>query len=194
MGITEIAYKSGTSKVEHDYFGIYEKILSSECKSLLEIGIDQGGSAKMWREFMPHADIWFLDLFNEFNASMEWCKSIGITPIQGSQSDMDVLKQVTRKFDVIIDDGSHNAYDQLVSLEYLFNNCLNDDGIYIIEDCQCNKEPFYWGNGVTCFKDTPLWIFKNWVDTGDFKSRFIHELNFSKVQIETDEKLIIIYK
>ena len=50
------------------------------------------------------------------------------------------LVKLTKKCDVILDDGSHVPEHQLLSFNYLFENCLNDGGVYIIEDIETS----YW--------------------------------------------------
>lgn len=158
MTLTELAKKHGATKAEHNYMPLYERIINPNASALLEIGIDQGGSALMWREYMPNADIWFLDLFSPQNKQPEWCIENNIIPIKGSQSDVDLLFTIEKSFDYIIDDGSHNAYDQWISLKHLWDNVAHG-GYYIIEDCQCNFEKFYWNEMIKDFSHTPAYVF-----------------------------------
>ncbi len=50
-------------------------------------------------------------------------------------------------FDIILDDGSHKTYHQLVSFTSLFLDALKDGGCYMVEDTRTN----YWTSHV----DTP---------------------------------------
>ena len=63
----------------------------------------------------------------------------------GSQTDSYFLGKVLddvggKKFDVIIDDGSHIPWHQIFTLETMFDTFLKDGGVYIIED----METSYW--------------------------------------------------
>src|SRR5215469_6200011 len=46
----------------HNYTPFYSKLFSTSIHHLLEIGIDQGNSLKMWEEFFPDADIYGVDV------------------------------------------------------------------------------------------------------------------------------------
>jgi hypothetical protein len=65
----------------------------------------------------------------------------------GDQGDVDVLEGVVEGvggknvLDIIIDDGSHDPSDQMVSFEYLFPR-LKEGGLYIFEDIETS----YWNN------------------------------------------------
>jgi len=50
-------------------------------------------------------------------------------------------------FDIILDDGNHKTYHQLVSFTSLFLDALKDGGCYMVEDTHTN----YWTSHV----DTP---------------------------------------
>jgi hypothetical protein len=63
----------------------------------------------------------------------------------GDQSDHDFLNTIKKslngkKFNIIIDDGSHVPWHQLFTFEILFETLLEEDGIYIIEDIETS----YW--------------------------------------------------
>jgi hypothetical protein len=62
---------------------------------------------------------------------------------QGDQSNLEILKHVCQtigKCKLIIDDGSHVPEHQLKTFYHLFENLLEDGGVYVIEDVECN----YW--------------------------------------------------
>ena len=48
----------------------------------------------------------------------------------------------TRRVDIIIDDGSHIVYDQVISFKSLFNK-LNPGGIYVIEDLHTSYSKYF---------------------------------------------------
>lgn len=125
----------GTDKLQHGYIPFYEDTLPKMPKKILEIGVKEGASIRMWKHYFPNAEIHGLDLFEEFPMpnipGVKWHK--------GNQCDWRVLEELRKeKFDVIIDDGSHNSRDQMMTFFGLFNG-----GHYYIEDLQCCLEEFY---------------------------------------------------
>ena len=104
-------------------------------KRVLEIGVQNGGSLKIWHDFFPDADIIGVD-------TLESCKDHAgdrISIVIGSQSDVKFLETLGT-FDIIIDDGGHYMTQQQVSMNTLLANQLSPGGLYIIEDLHTS----YW--------------------------------------------------
>jgi hypothetical protein len=134
--LNEIATELGTDKASfgHNYVEKYEKFLSEyrdrEFK-LLEIGVDKGYSAKMWKEYFPKAEIYAMDIVDSTHLSED-----RVSILVGSQNDTGFLESVNSKygpFDVIIDDGSHMNEDMAISFLALFP-LLKPGGLYVVED------------------------------------------------------------
>ena len=126
MNLNEIGQKYWTDKVEHTFLPFYEKYIENkDIKSVLEIGIYQGASIKMWREYFPNAEITWIDLFPK--DSIEWC-----TVLRWDASNKDFLDTLWT-FDLIIDDWSHLMSHQKKTFEILWEH-LNEWGFYIVED------------------------------------------------------------
>lgn len=129
-----IARKHGTDKVEHQYCRHYERMIGYMRYlpiTLIEIGVGNGASLRMWREWMPKAQIYGLDTSN-YEATGE----DRIHVIQGDQKnnfDLEMLAQQSGPSHVVVDDGSHNADDQKVTFTNLWPKLVNQ-GWYIIED------------------------------------------------------------
>ena len=120
----------------YDYFLVP---LKNDSFNFLEIGVDKGRSLKMWNEFYTNAKIYGLDI----NESYQHEKG---EVFKGDQSDINVLIKLTKdigKCMVILDDGSHVPEHQLLGFNYLFENCLEFGGTYIIEDIETS----YWRKG-----------------------------------------------
>ena len=197
----DLASKHGTDKLEHQYIKVYSEELELKNPiSLLEIGIAKGASALMWNEYFgSDADLYFLDLFKDADhVSPRWCRSLGFIPIEGSQADINVLAGIKKEFDYIIDDGSHLSAHMIISWKHLFVNNLQSGGKYFIEDVHTCTGEFWWGEGVEKFEDTPLWMFKNFIETGEISNKFFNEgeMEVYKSLIEDvkifDDKLIMI--
>jgi len=144
MTLDQLAEKHGTDKgtravksglVPKAYTLAYAKHLARLCGwncRLLEIGIATGASLRMWKEWLPEADIIGVD------ENLAAVRSVGpeARAYHGSQADITFLDLVGREagpFDAIIDDGSHQSDDQRASLAALWP-WLSPGGVYAIED------------------------------------------------------------
>ena len=124
-----------------NYFDEYDFMLRDYLDreiSLLEIGVQNGGSLAMWKKYFPKAHITGIDI----NPDCARFRENGVNICIGSQSDADFLKTVNDEygpFDIMIDDGGHTMNQQLTSFNTLFP-LLKDGGIYSIEDLHTS----YW--------------------------------------------------
>lgn len=177
--IKNLAAAFGTDKVgHHEYAAAYAQCLPDKCRSMLEIGVAKGASAGMWDSFYGHEelDLYLLDLYlDPDHVSPRWVRNRGWTPIVGDQSDMGTLSAIRAQFDVIIDDGSHRADHMLISFKHLFMNNLKGGGLYVIEDLNCNKYPFYYGGAVINYSDTPLYMLKDFINYGEIVNPYFNE-------------------
>lgn len=132
--------KHKTDKIyHHGYYRFYEDVLNKYRKkniNFLEIGMDTGESLNLWRDYFPKANIYGLEINQEY-------KNDKIYVMKGNQNKINDLKklvEITKECEVILDDGSHVPSHQLKSFNYLFENCLKKGGVYIIEDIETS----YW--------------------------------------------------
>ena len=141
MKITELCelankYKTDKGPIKHNYTEKYFEFfhnIREQPINLLEIGVAFGASIRMWLEFFPNAKIYGIDKEKMF-VNLDDPR---FTFIQGNQhvdTVYDELFKHCTEFDIIIDDGSHKAEDELYSFDKLFINHLKLDGIYVIED------------------------------------------------------------
>ena len=124
------------------YFDIYERHFNrfkQQQVSLLEIGVFQGGSLNMWRDYFgKDAKIYAIDI----NPECKQFEGPNTKIFIGSQEDPDFLgyvKSQIPKLDIVIDDGGHTMKQQIVSFENLYNY-VDENGIYIVEDLHTS----YW--------------------------------------------------
>lgn len=133
--LSELAYMYGTDKLHHGYMPFYETNLPKNPKKILEIGVKSGSSIRMWQKYFPDSEIHGLDLFMESPVP----DIPGVKFWQGNQIDWRILEQLRNEnFDVIIDDGSHNSRDQMITFFGLYNGSH-----YFIEDLHCCDNDFY---------------------------------------------------
>jgi len=145
VNLFEIGKKYPTNKNISGFVDIYDfyfKNLKDKKINILEIGVDNGDSLRLWRDYFSKANICGLDIIK---------KDFIINDVEilcGDQSDIKFLSSIVdkyKKFDIIIDDGSHVSKHIITSFNYLFEH-LNVNGLYIIEDLQTSYFPRYGGN------------------------------------------------
>ncbi len=129
------------------YFDIYHRHFArfrDRPVTVVEIGVFQGGSLAMWRDYFgPQARIVGIDVD-------ERCRDLappGTEVRIGSQTDRDFLRAVKRELgsiDVLIDDGGHVMAQQLVSFDELFP-AVSAEGVYLVEDLHTSYWPEYGG-------------------------------------------------
>lgn len=119
-----------------NYFWIYDNLLNRFQGTdvvFLEIGVLNGGSLFMWREFFgSNARIIGIDNNPE---ALKW-KEHGFEIFIGDQGNElfwdEILKSIG-KIDVALDDGGHTYLQQIVTVNKLLS-CINENGLIIIED------------------------------------------------------------
>lgn len=141
MNLEELAVKHGTDKKfsnGHGYTVCYEKYfekIRNEKLNVLELGVREGWSLKMWTEYFPNSNIFGIDN-NAENLCPKSFVNPNITFKLYSQTDRESLLSLATSaggFDIIIDDASHISSLSIESFEILFPT-LREKGIYVIED------------------------------------------------------------
>ena len=149
-----IGIKHHTDKCSmiHNYLGKYEFFLQcfrNQPIRLLELGIFQGASLRMWQEYFPHAEIFGVDI-------REGCSQYEDERIHIIQTDLSNVDAVIRLKDIrpqiIIDDASHIVSHQLLALFTLFD-VLPSGGVYILEDLETSLNPEQFEDA---YRDCPL--------------------------------------
>lgn len=135
--LQELAFMYGTDKLDHGYIPFYEEFLLKNPKKILEIGIKEGRSAQMWLKYFPEAEIHGLDLFKEDPVPFQDPR---VTWHKGNQIDWQLLERLrNEKFDIIIEDASHDCRKHWITLFGLIDTCQQ----YFIEDLHTCEEEFY---------------------------------------------------
>jgi len=132
-------FQNNTGKSIHkwkNYFPIYEKHFlpwKGKAVTILEIGVDNGGSMEMWKHYFgPSATIIGIDI----NPNCATHAQPGIEIRIGDQSDPVFLQKLVDEFgsfDIIIDDGSHHSDHIEASFDFLYSK-VKENGCYLIED------------------------------------------------------------
>lgn len=133
----------GTDKtIVHSYGDIYDSLFEPMRKSarrVLEIGVYSGASVLSFAEFFEGATVDGIDISKE---SIKF----GLDNPRITYHLLDGTKQSTRdqltdKYDVILDDASHEPNDQIETFR-LFASSISPGGVYIIEDVNGPKYEF----------------------------------------------------
>ena len=147
------------------YLNEYEDKLKNYQKlavKFFEIGVLNGGSLEIFSKYFSNAE---LILGCDIDPK---CKELQFnTPkikfIPGDVNKDEIKNQITKlsKFDIILDDGSHNS-DDIIKTFCNYFNYLKDGGLYIIEDLHCS----YWREhkGGLFFPISSINFFKKLVD------------------------------
>ena len=144
MSLIEIVDNSKTDKnTIHSYLELYQKILINKkdtAQNILEIGIAEGGSIKLWSEFFTNAVIYGLDIIN-IDTVWDKIKNNNKIILYTSTDAYDETFFKTeflnknKRFDIMIDDGPHTLESMLRFIR-LYSQLMTNDGILVIEDVQ----------------------------------------------------------
>ena len=144
MNLEELVDNTRTDKnTVHSYLPLYQKLLISKmetAKNVLEVGIWNGGSIKLWNDFFKNANVYGLDIINSDNI-WECIKNkeniILYTSTDAYDSNFFITNFLNKniKCDFMLDDGPHTL-ESMIKFIQLYSQIMTDDGILIIEDVQ----------------------------------------------------------
>ena len=132
----------------HGFSNFYEKKLKrfkNNKINILEIGSFAGASAAAFVKYLPNSQVFCFDInISNFKYKSKNMHVFGVD-INSKKKIQEILNKIFtdykfEKFDLIIDDGSHNLSDILVALKFFFR-ILQKGGLYVIEDF---KHPNYY--------------------------------------------------
>lgn len=152
--IEDIYYNQTTKYTSKwsNYFDIYEQWFQkfvNQHPTVLEIGVDNGGSLQMWNQYFgygcqivgidnrPKFDFLGPDEHLGFFADL-------VIGDQGSSEFWDKFVKETTKLDIVIDDGSHFQEHQILTFVKLWP-IMNEGGIYMVEDTHASYMSIFNG-------------------------------------------------
>ncbi len=153
MGFVEesFAHRGKQSDKWASYLPLYSKVvegLQRDVESLLEIGVQRGGSLEIWAKTLPEAKrIIGCDI--DPTCGMLTFTDSRITVLVGDASSSQTVEQIEAlcsRFDLIVDDGSHRSSDIIQTFARYFP-LLAPGGAFIIEDLHCAYWPD-WDGGL----------------------------------------------
>jgi hypothetical protein len=143
MSLEKIVDNRRTDKnTIHSYLPLYQKLLISKketAKNVLEVGIHNGGSIKLWNDFFINANIYGVDIIHIKNVweGIKKNKKIMLYTSTNAYDKLFITHLLNKniKFDFMLDDGPHTL-ESMRKFIILYSQLMTDDGILIIEDVQ----------------------------------------------------------
>jgi len=139
MNDLEKYFTENTGRLIHKwqhYFEIYDRHFERFRNTdvcVLEFGVSQGGSLRMWKEYFgPNAKIYGVDI----NPHCKELEEERIKIFIGDQEDRTFLRSLVNavpRIDILIDDGGHTMKQQINTFEELFAH-IDVNGVYLCED------------------------------------------------------------
>lgn len=116
------------------YYDVHLHSIRKRVKKVLELGLLNGASLALWRDYFPRAELFGVDIEPE-----RWKKFAGNLPnskiMVGSETDPAFMRTVATAgpFDLIVDDASHDPLLQRQAFKALWP-AVRQYGYYVIED------------------------------------------------------------
>jgi hypothetical protein len=143
MSLETLVDNSRTDKnTVHSYLRLYQKLLIKKketATNVLEVGIYNGGSIKLWNDFFTNATVHALDII-EYKDIWDGIKNNDKIVLYSNDAydeeffTSNFLEKGIR-CDFMIDDGPHHL-EGMIKFIKLYSQIMTDDGILIIEDVQ----------------------------------------------------------
>jgi hypothetical protein len=119
-----------------NYFEIYDQIFKNFINKkivFVEVGVSNGGSLFMWRDYLgSEARIVGID----FNPTARKWEKYGFDIFIGNQSDPEFWKFFYEKvgsIDILVDDGGHTNEQQIQTIDNSYK-FINNGGVIVVED------------------------------------------------------------
>ena len=142
--LPQLADNSRTDKnTLHSYLPLYDKLLARlrhTAKNVLEVGIYNGGSIKLWRDFFVNARVHALDIMSSDGVWDVLKNDNNISLYTSTDAYNEAFFKATfidtnTKCDFMLDDGPHTL-ESMKAFIRLYSQLLTENGILIIEDVQ----------------------------------------------------------
>ena len=144
MSLKDLINNSRSDKnTTHSYLDLYQKLLihkKDTAKNVLEIGVWDGGSIKLWYDFFTNATVYGLDIIPIQQVWHELKNNDRIkiyTSIDAYNEEFftNTFLNQNIKFDFMLDDGPHTI-ESMIKFIQLYSQIISNNGILIIEDVQ----------------------------------------------------------
>ena len=183
----EIGIKHNTDKAYlHNFCNEYEIFLKNKnIISIVEVGILNGGSLRMWADFYPDAKVVGID--NDASTLINEGNIVSCIGDQNKPKETILPRVLEVDCDLFIDDGSHLWIHQMDTFQTVFPH-MKVGSVYIMEDLHTSL----WAGSMYDTRTTnPLEYIKKFVENNDnVFYKFIHHNNEESLSMVI-EKLAI---
>lgn len=176
----EIGLKYNTDKAyPHNFCNEYEMFLKHKnILSIVEVGILNGGSLRMWAEFYPDAKVVGID--NDASTLINEGNIVSYLGDQSNPLDTILPYVIETNCDLFIDDGSHMWKHQIDTFNNIFP-FMKMGSVYILEDLHTS---LWTDKGYNNCKVNPLEYIKNFVETNQtVYSKFVDNNNHESISM-----------
>lgn len=209
LGAADNCSKSSVANTDYlrqpNYLGAFDRLNTLPYGTLLEIGAGRGGGLRSFRKYL-HENIRLFGIDEKQSEIDLGDFPPGVEVICMQQQQRDLLTQWTqdKRWDLVIDDASHQSGPTIDSFEVLWP-FLNPGGAYIIEDTYTDYPGFGWPNEYyglySYFERMVSWIngygYVSWRDEKRFAPSNLRDDIERGQDVESvvfAQALIIIYK
>jgi|TARA_R110002110_G_C13405343_1_gene713116 8-demethyl-8-alpha-L-rhamnosyltetracenomycin-C 2'-O-methyltransferase len=138
MTLVKLNNRHTDKNTRHSYLPLYDTLLNSikdTANSVLEIGVNTGGSIKLWHDYFTKASIYGCDILDKIKIpELKTNDRVFLHLDENAYTKEYVQRKFkNKKFDFILDDGVHRVESQMNFIE-LYSPLLSENGILIIED------------------------------------------------------------
>jgi len=167
-------HRTKTGKISDkwaSYLPYYDELfgpLRHKAISMLEIGVQNGGSLETWSKFFGAGER-FIGCDIDPKCGTLHYDDPRVRVVVGDANAATTFQKITSispKFDIVIDDGSHVSIDVLRSFVSYFQ-LLNPGGVYVAEDTHCLYLDQYGGGLLNEF--SAYAFFKRLIDIVNFQ-------------------------
>lgn len=116
------------------YYDVHLHPIRKRVKQVLELGLLNGASLALWRQYFPKAALYGVDIdparWKKFAGTLKNCQVL-----IGDETSQEFMASVAHRgpFDLIVDDASHDPLLQRQAFEWLWP-AVRQYGYYVIED------------------------------------------------------------
>lgn len=132
------------------YLDVYERFFQPWQErelSLVEIGVQNGGSLEIWSRYFPRARQLIGCDINPRCGALQFEDrrvSVVVGPVNSEPVHRAIMQRAGGEIDLFIDDGSHRSADIIAAFCNYFRH-VSPGGLYVIEDLHCSYLPHFDG-------------------------------------------------
>jgi hypothetical protein len=120
----------------HTYIEIYEEHMNKKSNiDILEIGVQKGHSIRMWQDYFDNSNVYGIDITLD-NVIYDGLQNAYVCDATSENQINSTFG--SKKFDYVVDDGSHLIEHQITSFDILWPR-IKPGGKYFIEDVNGDK-------------------------------------------------------